>query len=64
MTRQPLVAEVAQGLSAATGQAYFRVLVESLAGALQADYVFIAELMSANRERAQTLAVHARGEFW
>jgi PAS domain S-box-containing protein len=61
MTRQPLVAEVAQGLSAATGQAYFRVLVESLAGALQADYVFIAELMSANRERAQTLAVHARG---
>jgi PAS domain S-box-containing protein len=61
MNRQSLVAEVAQGISAATGQAYFRVLVESLAKALEVDHVFIGELLSAQGERVQTLAVHVRG---
>jgi PAS domain S-box-containing protein len=61
MNRQPLVAEVAQGISAATGQAFFRVLVESLARALDVDHVFVGELVSAQRERVQTLAVCVGG---
>jgi PAS domain S-box-containing protein len=61
MTRQPLVAEIAQGISAATGQAFFRALVKSLAEALEVDHVFLGELLSAGRQRVHTLAVHAGG---
>jgi PAS domain S-box-containing protein len=61
MKRHPLVAEVAQAVSAATGQAFFRLLVDNLARTLKVEHVFIGELVSAQRERVRTLAVHARG---
>jgi len=62
VTRNPLVVELTQGISAVTGQAFFRLLVDNLARALEVEHVCIGELMSADRERVQTLAVHACGK--
>jgi formate hydrogenlyase transcriptional activator len=54
---------IAKGVSAATGEMFFRSLVEHLARALEADYAFIAELMENNPDRVNTIVVYARGEI-
>ena len=51
------------GTAAATGEAFFRTLVQHLAGALGVRYAFAGELMDSDRERVRTLAVWAGGEF-
>jgi formate hydrogenlyase transcriptional activator len=52
-----LVFEIANGVSGETGQAFFRALVEHMARALGANYVF-AGLLSADGLRVSTLASH------
>ncbi len=54
---------VAEGVSATTGEQFFRTLVEYLAKALAADCVFLAELTAVNSERARSVAVFSNGEF-
>lgn len=52
-----LVFEIANGVSGETGQAFFRSLVDHLARALSASYVF-AGVLSADGLRLSTLAAH------
>ncbi|MGH8585645.1 MAG: hypothetical protein ACREWE_05500 [Gammaproteobacteria bacterium] len=54
---------IAKGLSAATGETFFRSLVEHLARALEADHAFMAELLENNLERVRTIAVYAHGNI-
>ena len=49
-----LVFEIAQGVSGATGENFFRSLARSLARALDADYVLIGAL-APSRDRISTL---------
>jgi len=51
------------GTGAATGEEFFRTLVQHLAGALHVRYAFAAELLDPERERVRTLAVWAGGAF-
>ncbi len=52
---------IAEGVSAATGEAFFRSLVQYLAKTLAVDCAFIGELAGENR--ARTIAVCDRGEI-
>ena len=52
---------IAKGVSAATGKTFFRSLVEYLAKALDADYVFVGEVTEGRVERVSTIAVCAHG---
>lgn len=55
--------QIAQGVSAATGTAFFRSLVQHLAKALAVDYAFIGELTENNDKAVKTVAVCAHGEI-
>ncbi|MGH8470810.1 MAG: PAS domain S-box protein, partial [Gammaproteobacteria bacterium] len=57
------VLNIAKGVSAATGEMFFRSLVEHLARVLQAAHAFIGELMENNLERVRTIAVYAHGNI-
>ncbi|MGH8657967.1 MAG: PAS domain-containing protein [Gammaproteobacteria bacterium] len=54
---------IAKGVSAATGETFFRSLVEHLARSLEADHAFIGELMENKLERVRTIAVYAHGQI-
>jgi PAS domain S-box-containing protein len=54
---------VVVGTAAATGEAFFRTLVQHLASALGVRYAFAGELVDAPAERIGTLAVWAGGGF-
>ena len=54
---------IAEGVSAETGEAFFRSLVLYLAGALEMDYAFVAELEEDGGEIARTIALCARGRI-
>ncbi|WP_305041005.1 putative bifunctional diguanylate cyclase/phosphodiesterase [Geoalkalibacter sp.] len=51
--------ELVQGVSAATGEAFFSLLTQSLCQALKADYAFIGELTGENNSRVRTVAVYS-----
>lgn len=55
--------QIATGVSAASGETFFRSLVEHLSRALRADYGFIAQLMENNLDRVRTVAVYAHGNL-
>jgi len=57
------LSEVARGVSAATGFAFFYALVESLARALGVEHVILCELAPGSKTEALTLAVYADGEI-
>lgn len=57
------ILNLAKGVSAATGEMFFRSLVKHLAETLEADYAFIGELTSENATRARTIAVCAHGQI-
>lgn len=59
--REALLLEMAQGMSAQTGEAFFAVLVEHMAKALGADTVFVREATGAGQ--AQTLAIWRHGQL-
>ncbi len=52
---------IAKGVSVATGETFFRSLVEYLAKALGADYALVGELIPGHAERVRTMAVCAHG---
>ncbi|MEW5856113.1 MAG: ATP-binding protein, partial [Cyanobacteriota bacterium] len=55
--------EVTQGVSAATGEAFFYSLVQHLAKALGVDYAFIAELAGKDQEKVRTISLCAQNEI-
>ncbi|MEW5859864.1 MAG: GAF domain-containing protein, partial [Cyanobacteriota bacterium] len=55
--------EVTQGVSAATGEAFFYSLAQHLAKALGVDYAFIAELAGKDQEKVRTISLCAQNEF-
>jgi signal transduction histidine kinase len=59
---EELVFNIMQGVSAATGEKFFRSLVDHLGRALDADYAFIGELKVSPAPRIRTLAVYAGGQ--
>ncbi|WP_305044004.1 putative bifunctional diguanylate cyclase/phosphodiesterase [Geoalkalibacter sp.] len=52
--------ELVQGVSAATGEAFFSLLTQSLCQALKADFAFIGELTGEDGNRVRTVAVYAQ----
>ncbi len=54
---------IASGVSAATGEHFFRQMVQSLARLFDADYAFIGVLDERDTQRVNTLAVFAHGEI-
>ncbi|MFQ5614405.1 MAG: GAF domain-containing protein, partial [Anaerolineae bacterium] len=54
---------IAQGVSATTGGAFFRSLVQYLARTLEVDYAFVGELAREKDESVRTIAVWAHGEM-
>jgi PAS domain S-box-containing protein len=60
---EEVLLNIAKAVSAATGETFFRSLVEHLAKVLEADYVFIGELMKDKVERVRTIAVFADGKM-
>jgi PAS domain S-box-containing protein len=57
------VRNIAEGISAATGEVFFRLLVQYLARTLDADYALVGELSGEQGEKIRTLAVCAHGEI-
>ena len=57
------VRNIAEGVSAATGEAFFRQLVRYLARTLDADYAFVGELTGEKGDRVRTIAMCAHGEI-
>jgi signal transduction histidine kinase/ActR/RegA family two-component response regulator len=55
--------EVTQGVSAATGEAFFYSLVQHLAKALGVDYAFIGELAGKDQEKVRTISLCAQSEI-
>jgi PAS domain S-box-containing protein len=54
---------IAKGVSASTGDSFFRALVTQLASSLRADYALVGEVVGEDAERVRTLAVCANGEI-
>jgi PAS domain S-box-containing protein len=52
---------IADGVSVATGEAFFRSLVQRLTEALEMDYAFVGRLVGGDGKRVATLAVSAWG---
>src|SRR5262245_36595070 len=59
---EALVMEIARGVSAHTGEGFFRELVAHLARQLGADFVFVGELLQPDRCRIRTLAAYELGD--
>ncbi|HXI37108.1 MAG TPA: ATP-binding protein, partial [Burkholderiales bacterium] len=58
---ETLLMNVARGVSAELGGAFFRSLVEHLARELGADFAFVAEVVAPDHQRVRTLAYVADG---
>ena len=54
--------EIAREISATIGSAFFELLVQHLAEALEADCVYVGEFVGGQMERVQTLAAWGRDE--
>jgi PAS domain S-box-containing protein len=60
---EELLLTIPRGVSSATGESFFRSLVEQLGKALGADVVFVGELVKTTSARIRTLAVHSVGQI-
>lgn len=60
---EEVLLNIAKGVSAATGEAFFQSLVEHLVKTLEADYAFIGEIKDDNFERVRTIAVYGDGKI-
>ena len=58
--QERLVYDIAQSVGAASGEGFFRTLVECLARALDADMVFVGQLDSADRTHIHTIDVQKK----
>jgi PAS domain S-box-containing protein len=61
--RSTLVQDIAEGISAATGAAFFHALIQYLATTLAVDYAFIGEVSPEDGARIRTVAVCAAGQM-
>jgi PAS domain S-box-containing protein len=59
---EEFIFNIAKGVSAATGEMFFRSLVNHIANNLDADYAFVGELKKDNPNIVQTIAVFAEGQ--
>ncbi len=59
---QQMIFNIERGVSAATGDRFFRLLVEHLATTLEADFAFVGELMPPNKDSVRMLAVFGEGK--
>ena len=57
------VRAIAEGVSAATGEAFFRSLMQYLAKTLAADYAFVGEMSPEHDNMIRTVAVYADGQI-
>ncbi len=60
---EEVLLNIARGVSAKTGDLFFRSLVENLAKTLHADYTFIGELAGVKNELIKTISVYAGNDF-
>ena len=60
---EDVLLNIAKGVSAKTGDLFFRSLVENLAKTLHADYTFIGELAGRTNELIKTISVYAGNDF-
>ncbi|KGF72050.1 hypothetical protein DO97_13625 [Neosynechococcus sphagnicola sy1] len=58
-----LIQNIAEGVSAKTGEAFFRSLVEYLIRLLGVDHAFVSELVSPDNDRLKTLAWISHGQI-
>ena len=58
-----LLRNIAAGVSAATGEAFFRLLAQHLCLALKTDFACIGELHGKNQDTVQTIAMFAGAQF-
>jgi diguanylate cyclase (GGDEF)-like protein/PAS domain S-box-containing protein len=61
--QENLVVEIAQGIAAATGETFFRSLVQRLAVALDADLAIVGEIAADSQDHINTVAVWAEGQL-
>ena len=61
--REDLWRSITEGVSAATGEEFFRSLVTHLSRALKADYVFVGELTEHKPERIRSIATFVAGKL-
>jgi len=59
--QEEVLLNIARGVSAETGEAFFHSLVAHLASALGADYAFLGEIADGSGRGVRTRAVHADG---
>jgi diguanylate cyclase (GGDEF)-like protein/PAS domain S-box-containing protein len=60
---ESLIRDIAEGVSAVTGSAFFRSLLRHLARTLEVEYAFVGGLVAGRDDRIRTLAVLHNGEF-
>ena len=60
---EEMVLSIARGVSSATGESFFRSLVERMGKALDADLTFVGEILDQGMQRMRTLAVYSEGQI-
>ncbi|HEY9599327.1 MAG TPA: adenylate/guanylate cyclase domain-containing protein, partial [Cyanophyceae cyanobacterium] len=60
---EEILRNIALGVSAATGEAFFHLLVQYLAKTLDVEYAFVGELVRSEPQRIRTVAVCAYGQM-
>jgi PAS domain S-box-containing protein len=60
---QEIVRNIAEGVSASTGEIFFQSLVRQLAQMLEMDYALVGELIDQKEEQVETVAVWAHNEI-
>ncbi|MEW6683614.1 MAG: EAL domain-containing protein [Nitrospirota bacterium] len=58
-----MIRQIAEGVSAVTGSAFFRTLLQHLAQTLEVEYAFVGGFVAGRDDRIRTLAVLADGQF-
>jgi urea transport system substrate-binding protein len=59
---EEILRNIALGVSAATGEEFFHLLVQYLAKALGVEYTFVGELLEPGHQRVRTIAICADGQ--
>ncbi|TFG48053.1 MAG: PAS domain S-box protein, partial [Candidatus Brocadiia bacterium] len=60
---EQILRNIAEGVSAATGEEFFRLLTQYLAKTLGTAYAFVGEISGDSKDHIRTLAVYANGEI-
>ena len=63
LQNEEILLNIAKGVSATTGEQFFRSLVEHLSSVLKVDFAFICRIMPDQPDRVETLALCADGQI-